>query len=157
MAKRNMHIKLSTSLDAPASEIFALLHDYSRRASWDTFVPHAVLLNADSAGRGVIVRCTDRFGLCMETVYVGYRPPHLATIRMTKGPIVFRQLAGSWRLVAVSEQRCRLDITYNLKTSPRWARPVLEPLVCYLFWLQTRRRLRALVRYVQEDYAATPP
>jgi ribosome-associated toxin RatA of RatAB toxin-antitoxin module len=150
VAKPRMHIKLVTVLEATPSEIFALLHDYSLRARWDTFVPDAILVNAESARQGVTVRCTDRFGLCMETVYVGFRPPHLATIRMTKGPAVFKQLAGSWRIAEVSEGRCKLYVTYNLKVSPVWARAVLEPLVCGLFWLQTHRRLRALSRYVRE-------
>jgi ribosome-associated toxin RatA of RatAB toxin-antitoxin module len=147
-----MHIKLVTLLEASPSQIFALLHDYSLRAKWDTFVPDAVLVNADSAGPGVTVRCTDHFGMCMETVYVGFRPPHLATIRMTKGPAVFKQLAGSWRIAKVSERRCKLYVTYNLKVSPGWARLVLEPLVCGLFWLQTKRRVAALADYVRRHY-----
>jgi len=143
-----MRIKLHIRLRASSSYVFSLLHDYSLRAGWDTFVPDAVLLNAKQAGRGVVVRCTDRFGLVMETVYVGFRPPHLATIRMTRGPGVFEQLAGSWRLADSGECECVLHVTYNLKTRPRWARPVLEPIVAGLFWLQTRRRLRALALYV---------
>ncbi len=144
-----MRIRLTSELSLPAESLFALLHDYRQRGRWDTFVPEAVLLDAAQAASGVTVRCTDRFGLTMDTQYVGFRPPHLATIRMVRGPRVFQQLAGSWRIEELGSRRCRLLVTYNIKTSPAPLRLVVEPVVVSLFWLQTWRRLRALKRFTE--------
>lgn len=150
-----MRIKLALEVPTSAASLFSLLHDYDQRARWDTFVPEAVLLDAATAARGVTVRCTDRFGLSMDTRYVGFQPPHLATVRMTRGPWPFSQLAGSWRIVEPHQGRCTLVVTYNLKTKPRFARPLLEPVVTALFWLQTWRRLRALSQFVGNTARAT--
>lgn len=143
-----MRIRASIELGLPAARIFALLHDYDQRVRWDTFVPNAVLLDATVPGPGVTVRCTDKLGLRMDTRYVAFRPPYLATVRMVQGPWPFRQLAGSWRIVEQTPDHCTLLVTYNLKTRPGAIRPIVEPLVTALFWLQTWRRLRALARYV---------
>lgn len=148
-----MRIRLTTEMVLPAGSLFALLHDYRQRGRWDTFVPSAELLDATQAAPGVIVRCTDKFGLSMDTQYVGFRPPRLATIRMVRGPRLFQRLSGSWRIEELGPCRCRLFVTYNIKTNPASLQSIVEPVVVSLFWLQTWRRLRALKRFVDAQRA----
>lgn len=108
----------------------------------------SVLIGAQVARKGAVVRCRDRLGFTMDTVYSGFRRPYSASVRMTTGPWPFSRLGGCWRLKPAGPRDCQLFITYNIKTTPRLARIVIEPFVCAVFYLQTVRRMRALQRHL---------
>ena len=96
------------------------------------------------------VRVADRLGFTCESAYAKFRRPYAASMRMTRGPWSFSRLGGMWRIVPDGAQGCQLLITYNLRTTPRYARLVLEPVMAIIFYLQTCRRMRSLRAYLSK-------
>jgi hypothetical protein len=143
-----MQIRLCIPLAVSPSELFELLHNYTLRKKWDTFVPDATLLGAHEAGAGVIVRCVDGRGRSMDTVYTGFDRPTVATIKMLTGPWPFYRFGGSWRIVEEGPGYSRLFVNYHLVTRPACLRFVLERLVSAIFRHQTQKRLEALAGYI---------
>ncbi|GAA4326346.1 SRPBCC family protein [Flaviaesturariibacter amylovorans] len=81
----------------PPEAVFDITQDYSRRLEWDTFLVKAELLGgAPRAAVGVRAWCVAHNGLGMETEYVSFRPPRVAAVKMTRGPWLFKDFAGSW-------------------------------------------------------------
>jgi hypothetical protein len=134
-------------------EVFDLLHDYSRRLEWDSFLGAAAILDgATAAGLGVRTRCVARpgaGGMSMETVYVAFERPHVAAVRLTSGPALFSAFAASIRQTSLASGCTLVTYKYTLHTRPRWLRPLLEPVVDRVFARETRRRLADLKRFLE--------
>ena len=134
-------------------EVFDLLHDYSRRLEWDSFLRAAAILDgAPAAGIGVKTRCTARLGaggMSMETVYVAFERPDVAAVRLTSGPPLFAAFAASIRQTPLAAGSTRVSYKYTLQTRPRWLRPLLEPVVDRVLARETRRRLADLKRFLE--------
>ncbi len=134
-------------------EVFDLLHDYSRRLEWDSFLRAAAILDgATAAGLGVRTRCAARpgaGGMSMETVYVAFERPHVAAVRLTSGPPLFAAFAASVRQTPLASGHTRVSYKYTLRTRPRWLRPLLEPMVDRVLARETRRRLADLKRFLE--------
>lgn len=145
--------KLSASIDvaAPPEAVFDLIHDYGRRLEWDPFLRRAELLDdATEAGAGVRGRCVAKWrigGMGMEFVYLSHKRPHVAAIRMTRGPWFLGRFLASLRQVAI-EGGTRVTYTFSFEPRPRWASMVLTPVFSRIFLAETRGRLRALKRHL---------
>ena len=106
-------VEASINIQAKPEVVFDLIHDYSRRLEWDTFLQEACLLDgAERAGLGVKARCTARngfAGFAMETVYVSFDRPRVAAVKMTNGPAILETFAASLRQASadVSPLRAR--------------------------------------------------
>ena len=138
-------------IEAPRELVFSLSQDYERRLLWDPFLREARLLGgAQAAGVGVRAWCVANSGWGMETEYVSYRPPELTAVKMTRGPALIASFAGSWRFEAAGEGRTRVIFKYQVEARPRWLRRLLNPIMSFLFGRDTRRRLAALKRAVEE-------
>lgn len=141
---------------------FDLLHDYDRRLAWDPFLREARLLDdAVCADVGVSSRCVARWavgGMGMDTVYVSFRRPDVAAVKMTRGPAFLASFAASLR------QRGRksddgddvTEVTYRYHFAVRPAgrvgaplRAVMEPVVEAVFRHETARRLQALKAFLE--------
>jgi hypothetical protein len=133
--------------------VFDVIHDYTRRLEWDPFLREAVLLDgAPSADLGVKTRCTARKGfggLAMETVYVSFDRPHVAAVKMTRGPVMLETFAASLRQEDVGPGVTRVTYRFNFATRPRWLRALGDPIAAALFRRETRQRLRALKSYLE--------
>ena len=138
-------------IHAPAEVIFDLIHNYSRRLEWDPFLRQATLLHgAQSAGLGVSSRCVARRavgGQGMDTVYVAFSSPGVAAVKMTRGPFFLRSFAASIRQCPIDDNTTRVTYRYNFKSQPRWLSLVIEPIVAWVFFRETSRRLIALKRF----------
>jgi hypothetical protein len=150
------HGSVSTIIPAPASAVFALLHDYQRRLEWDTLLSAAYLTGGhEAAGLGVTSVCVGRGMLgriAMRTVYVAFDPPRLAAVKLIGNPPWFASWAASIRHddlpgeVSVEPFRSRVTYTWTFAARPRLLAPFLEPIMQWIFERETRRRLAALAR-----------
>jgi hypothetical protein len=138
---------------ATSDEIFDLIHDYSRRLDWDPFLREAVLLNgAKAADIGVSSRCVARRhagGFAMETIYVSYDSPRVAAVKMTRGPFFLESFAATLRQDSAENGATRVTYRYNFSSRPRSLACCFEPLVQWVFDRETRGRLAALKRFLE--------
>lgn len=138
-------------ITASPAELFALTQDYTRRLEWDPFLKSAELLGgATSAGVGVRAYCVAKNRLGMETEYVSFHPPRTTAVKMTRGPWLIESFAGSWRFEEVSEGQTKVSFCYHLRTRPRWLAWLMTPIIAWVFGRDTRKRLVALKRAVEE-------
>jgi Polyketide cyclase / dehydrase and lipid transport len=139
-------------MPAPATVVFALLHDYERRLSWDTLLSACWLENgATVAGKGVVSVCVGRWslgGLALKTEYVSFEPGKVAAVKMLNQPPFFGTWAASIRHESLDDHRSRVTYTYNFTARPRWLAWALEPVMALVFRWETRRRLAALRAYL---------
>lgn len=136
---------------ATPGRLFALTQDYTRRLEWDPFLKSAELLDgATGVGVGVRAYCVARNGLGMETEYVSFNPPRTTAVKMTHGPWLIERFAGSWRFEEVAPGQTRVSFRYSLRARPRWLSWLLTPILAAVFARDTRRRLVALKKAVDE-------
>ncbi len=149
MAKREYSVEIA----APPEAVFDLIHDYERRLTWDPFLKKACLLDgAERAGRGVKALCVAKSrlgGVGMETVYVSCNRPTVAAVKMTQGPWFLAGFGASLRQDAIAEGRTKVTYAFTLRARPSWARPLLEPLLAWVFARETRQRLKALKQFLE--------
>lgn len=150
------HGKISELLPAPSSVVFGLLHDYDRRLEWDTLLRSAYLDGGNStAGKGVTSVCTDRWwlgGFAVKTIYITFRPPTLAAVKMVNAPPFFDAWAASIHHGDLSANESRITYEFHFTAKPRPLRFILEPVMSTIFIWETRKRLRALRRYLSRTY-----
>jgi hypothetical protein len=84
-----------------SAEVFALLHNYSRRLEWDTLLREARLTRGHTqAALGATSLCVGKpwFGLIgIETRYVTFKPSEIAAVEMINRPPFFDHFAASIR------------------------------------------------------------
>jgi hypothetical protein len=136
----------TVAINTDPAYLFALTQDYGRRLAWDPFLRSAELLGAEQPGVGVRALCVAKSGLAMETEYVSFDPPTVCAIRMTRGPWVVAEFAGSWRFREVEPGRTEVRFRYLVVGRPR----LLTPLLRAFFARETRRRLLGLKRAVED-------
>ncbi len=140
--------EVSTDVDASAEAVFDLLHDYDRRLHWDPFLREARIIDgAARADVGVTTRCVARWGVggrAMDTVYVTFRRPDVAAVKMTSGPWFLRDWAASLRQVDVGGGVTRVTYRWNFTTRPS----AIAPVVGAVFRHETTRRLAALREFL---------
>jgi Polyketide cyclase / dehydrase and lipid transport len=138
-------------IPASSAEVFRLLHDYSRRLEWDTLLQEARLTDGfQVAGLHATSVCKGRpflGGIAMKTVYVTYREPHVAAVRMVNRPALIESFAASIRHHDLPGGSSRLEYRYSFTVRPRWLRPPLHPLMQIVFRRETKRRLGSLRRF----------
>jgi hypothetical protein len=133
------------------NELFALTQDYARRLEWDPFLKSAELVGgAKVPGVGVRAYCVAHSGLGMETEYVTFNPPRVTAVKMTRGPWMIDSFAGSWRFEEVAPGQTRARFCYQVRAWPKWMAWLLTPILACAFGRDTRKRLTALKRAVEE-------
>jgi len=132
------------------ADLFALSQDYQRRLEWDTFLDAAYLLHgAGEAALGVESYCRSRGGSVMVSRYVSFRPPHVAAVTMVQGPTLLRSFSGTWEFKALATGGTEVRFIYNFRLRPDGLRPVLEPVVAWIYRSQMNRRLAAFQRWAE--------
>src|SRR5712692_11381608 len=94
-------------IDASPETVFDLIHDYRRRLEWDPFLKEARLLDRDAAALGATCRCTSKNsfgGMAMDAVYVSFERPHVAAVKMIRGPRILESFAATLKQDAVGNQ-----------------------------------------------------
>ena len=134
-----------------SAEVFALLHDYSRRLEWDTLLCEARLTRGhEQAGPGATSLCVGKpwFGrIGIETRYVTFKPGEIAAVEMINRPPFFDHFAASIR--HQDNDGGSLAI-YKLQFTarPRWLRFFLHPFMLRELRRETHRRLEALAAFL---------
>ena len=139
---------VSVDIEATPELVFDVLHDYARRLDWDPFLRRADVLSASAAGLHVKTLCVAKWssgGLGMETEYVSFDRPHVAAVRMTRGPWFFESFAASIRQDAHTDGTTRVTYRYNFRSRPSF----LDPLLRVIFARETQARLWALKRFIE--------
>jgi ribosome-associated toxin RatA of RatAB toxin-antitoxin module len=132
------------------ADLFELSQDYQRRLEWDTFLRAAYLLHgAGEAALGAESYCRSRGGSVMVSRYVSFHPPHIAAVTMVQGPALLRSFSGTWQFKALAKGGTEVCFIYNFRLRPDWLRPVLEPLVAWIYRSQMNRRLAAFQRWAE--------
>ncbi len=132
--------------------VFDLLHDYSRRLEWDTLLRDARFTRGHTvAATGATTLCVGRpfFGIIgIETIYLTFNRGVVAAVEMVNRPPFFETFAASIRHQDMPDGS---SITYKFKfrARPRLLRWILEPFMLIVLRYETRRRLRALSKYLE--------
>jgi len=151
-------VACSVEIEASCEAVFDVIHDYGIRLRWDTLLSKACIVDEGvaEAGLGVKTLCVGRaaFGkVGVETVYVSFQRGRVAAVKMTRGPWFLGDFAASMVHAAIpSSAGERSRVTYNLRIAarPRWLRFVMNPVLGFVFRVETGRRLAGLKRYVEE-------
>jgi hypothetical protein len=113
---------------------------------WDPFLKEARLLDdATAAALGAKAWCVSRGGFGMETEYVSFDPPHVAAVRMTRGPLIIKAFAASWRFFDLGNGTTKVSFKYFLDLHRPFG--FLMPLVLRSFERETQQRIDGLARY----------
>jgi len=119
------------------------------RLSWDPFIRHQHLIDADRPAKGVRTYTRARLGPRMVSEYVSYRPPTSVGMTMVEGPWFFGSFGGGWRFVP--EERDGVAGTlatwkYTFSVGPGSLRWAGEPVGRWLLGREIRRRIAAFAR-----------
>jgi hypothetical protein len=143
------------TISASREDVFRLLHDYRRRLEWDTLLQDARLTDGfQVAGLHATSICKGRNclgAISMKTVYVTYRGPDVAAVKMVNRPPFFHSFAASIRHRDLADGSSRVEYTYSFIARPRWLRPLLHPVMQIIYRIETKRRLGALRRFCQQS------
>ena len=119
------------------------------RLSWDPFIRHQHLIEADRPAKGVQTLTKARVGPTMISQYVSYRPPTSVGMTMVKGPWFFDSFGGGWRFVpeerdGVAGTKAVWKYTYAVK--PAWLRFIAEPIGQWLLGREIEARIAAFAK-----------
>ena len=146
------HGVVEERMPAPAAEVFAVLHDYSRRLEWDTLLRRADLIDGwERAQRGAVSICQGRWylgGIAVKTEYVAFEPGEVAAVKLVNRPPFFDTFAASIRHRDHGDGTSQATYTYHFTARPRPLAWLLEPVMARAFQTETRRRLAALAEYL---------
>lgn len=154
------HSVIRQLVPASAQATFELIHDYPRRLEWDTLLRRAYTVGGVAPDRGVEAVCTARRrlgGLSFRTRYVTFRPPELAAVVLVNAPPLFSSWAASIRHHPRPDGSNEVVYTLTFTARPRLLAPVIEPVALAAFRWETRRRLRALARYLADHGRSCSP
>jgi len=98
------------------SQAFDYTQDYNNRLAWDTFLKKADIINgAKRADLGVKTYCVAKNGIGMETEYVSFNRPKVTTVKMTKGPFMFKSFLGSWTFKELEDKLTEVVFLYSFQ------------------------------------------
>lgn len=144
-----MKFSKSLEIDCPREQIFDLTQDYERRLEWDPFLSKARLLGgALTPQLGAKALCVDHHGFSMEVVYVSYKRPEVAAVKMIRGPFFLSSFAGTWRFTEAGGGRTLVLFEYYYRLA--WPFAIVRRFVDAMFAREIAERLEALVAFVKE-------
>lgn len=145
------HGTVTAIIPASSAQVFALLHDYSRRLEWDALLQAAYLEEPWTESRlNAVSVCKGRTllgGIALKTEYVVFNPPELAAVKMLNKPAFFETFAASIRHTDLPDGTSQIEYKYTFTARPAWLCWLLHPLMGLIFRLETRKRLQSLARY----------
>lgn len=145
--------RLTFEMPAPSVRAFEAFFNHSVRLEWDTLLkvnyvegggthPYVGAISTN-LGRGW------KTGLAMRTRFLIYDPPRQASAEMIAPTGPFALWAASMRFFDRGHDGCDLIYTYAIKLRPRWLGVLVDPIASQLFAWETRRRFRAMARYLR--------
>src|SRR4051794_33517343 len=120
------HGKVRELIPAPADQVFALLHDYSRRLTWDTLLSQAYLTEGFTCAQlGAVSVCRGKRHLgaiALKTQYITFKPGQLAAIKMINRPPFFEEFAASIRHTPAEDNSSWIEYTFTFTARPKFLR-----------------------------------
>ena len=151
-----MKFTKSLEIDCPREQIFDLTQDYGRRLEWDPFLSRANLLDGVLTPHvGARALCVDHHGFSMEVVYVAYKRPEVAAVKMTRGPFFLASFAGTWRFTETGDGRTSVLFEYFYRLA--WPFAILRRFVDATFAREITERLEALDKFVKQRKLTPTP
>jgi len=150
------HAVVRHVVPAGAQATFDLLHDYPARLEWDTLLRSARTIGDAPPGRGVEAVCAAKWrlgGLALRTVYVTFRRPELAAVKLVGSSSLFAAWAASIRHRPLGPDRNEVVYTLTFTCRPARLAWLIEPVALAAFRWETRRRLRALGEHLGQGAA----
>ena len=151
------HGHITEVIPASATDVFRLIHDYSRRLEWDTLLQEAYFSDGFSeAAQGATSVCRGRRclgGIALKTRYVTYRPGEVAAVVMINRPPIFESFAATIRHRDLGPSESAVEYLFTFQSRPTWLRMLLNPLMNAVLVWETRKRLRALKRFFERQPA----
>jgi hypothetical protein len=137
---------------ASAMAVFDLIHDYDRRLEWDTLLREAYLEPPfERAEKGAIAMCRGKWitgGIGVQTEYVTFERGKVAAVKMTNRPPFFESFAASIRHIDQADGGSTIIYKFRFTARPLILRIFLDPIMCFFLRLETRKRLKALKRFI---------
>ena len=146
-------IEAAALIAAAPEAAFAVSQDYYLRLKWDPFLSEIKFLGgATKAAVGVRVWVKARNGFAMTVEYRIVRPPSHVAVTMVDGPFFFEEFGGTWHFEP-APAGARATFRYSFRT--RWPvlRPLLDPVIRWVFSRDVRARVVGLKKYME----ALPP
>lgn len=147
-------LTVKETIRASCDDVFRIVHDYGRRLEWDTLLQAAYLEDADRADVGVVAVCVGKtvlMGIEMRTAYVSFKPGKVAAVKLSSPAPFFDSFAASIRHFDGGNGRSEIVYELNYKAKPVFLRPILHPIMSRMLEWETRKRLRSLKRYFEEN------
>lgn len=147
-------LTVNETIPAGCHEVFRIVHEYGRRLEWDTLLQAAYLEGADKANVGVVAVCVGKtalMGIEMRTVYVSFQPGKVAAVKLSSPTPFFDSFAASIRHFRIDDTSSEIVYELNYKAKPALLRPLLHPIMSRMLRWETRKRLRSLKTYVEEN------
>ena len=146
-------------INATATEVFDLIHDYGCRLEWDTMLSEAEILGGiEKADVGVETRCVGGWrGLWipMVTRYVSFRRGEVAAVELTGTPPLFEHFAATIRHRELGDGGSSVTYIYSFRAKPKLLAPVLEPIMNLALKREVAQRLQSL-KQAAEQGTTTP-
>jgi len=147
-------LTVKETIPAGCDVVFRIVHDYGRRLEWDTLLQAAYLEGADRADVGVVAVCVGKtalMGLEIRTAYVSFQPGKVAAVKLSSPAPFFDAFAASIRHFDLGDGSSEIIYELNYKAKPAFLRPLMHPIMSRMLEWETRKRLRSLKRYVEEN------
>jgi len=145
---------VSQHMPCSSREVFAVLHDYSRRLEWDTLLCEAHLTGGHTeSAKGATSLCVGKplFGMIgIETRYVTFSPGSIAAVEMINRPPFFERFAASIRHSDI-EGGSVATYRFQFTSRPHTLRWILDPIMSMVLRKETQRRLKALAHFLLKD------
>lgn len=149
------HGRLAFVLPASSVDAFDAFFNHTVRLKWDTLLtvtyvegggthPYVGAISTNG-GRGW------KLGLSMRTRFLTYDPPRHASAEMIEPTGIFAMWAASMRFHDRKDGASDLIYTYSIKLRPKWLGGLFDPIAGALFAWETRRRFKAMARYLQKQ------
>ena len=139
-------------MPANVAVVFDAFHYHFWRIRWDSLVSGTHVLGGapcpsvgavtENAGAGALR------GLSMRTRFVAYDRPRVAAATMLDRSFPFTRWAASMRHRSTGPNESVLVYVYSFDVGPRWLAWLLEPVVDWIFYWQTRRRFGRLRQFL---------
>lgn len=147
-------LTVKETIQAGCEEVFRIVHDYGRRIEWDTLLQAAYLEGTDRADVGVVAVCVGKtalMGLEIRTAYVSFQSGKVAAVKLSSPAPFFDSFAASIRHFDLANDCSEIVYELNYKAKPAFLRPLMHPIMSRMLVWETRKRLRSLKRYVEEN------
>lgn len=145
-------IEQQLAINCSLEKVYEISKDYSVRYDWDPFPESIEFIDGATevkVGARVSVIAKSRLRMIVEFIQIS--PPHVAAVKMIKGPFILKSFSGSWIFKPLPNDTTLVIFKYNLKAK-KWAIPLItNKLLNWYFSAKVKARLFGLARYCENE------